>query len=636
MDKRLLIMIAAFIVAAVAVWWVMAAFMGDAPENVATNTPRALPAAEAADPPEPVGSRFAPQSTARPRAATESRPAPMRREAAAPVREDGTAVELRVVDALTGEPVETYAAEVVDNLQIDVPNLTRTEAQLVALYLAGEAGAIEPGRRARDGGAVRLAAPADLPLLVLVRAADYAPAAEVVPALAASETRAIEVRLDPGAAATVTVANAAGEPVPKASVLLDVTGTTIAEYLETLMGPNPMLPLGITGESGEFEVLLPSHVELNLIASHQNFRQETKTIQLASAQPAEIPFVLHSPGAITGVVTANGRPVTGAMVMARPRGNAMGDAGRPGWRGFGTEANDDENRFERSRGSDRATRGPRGRFSRGASDDPAEESRRQQRDGNPRERLAPRDSGDTGEAHQRQSATGPNLGWPADAADGPATEWRRQRRDRMADADDPAAAERRRQWIEQQRAAAQAPGGNESEAPWGRRFTDDESNDRRGRGGWRGSRVETDDNGIYRIDGLDDGEYEVSVMTLDETGGFAGGQRLTRYAAVAEDMETQLDFALPILSATLTGTVTVNGQPAAMSFVRGVVRNEDGQQPFVSRVDESGRYETAVPAGEAELQIFANAPGARAAATTRLTVTIPPRSTVRQDIALTR
>ena len=600
MDKRFAILFGAFVLGAVVLWWVVSQFTLEAPQQAPTSAPEQAPVAETA--PDPLTkSTHAPQSAVTPHAAPKARTAAVRRGPTPTATTDGTTLRLRVLDAATGEPVTRYEA-VVDDLPF-VSALTRPELQLFALFLGTSTEAdVGFSKVNHQDGATRLSAIPNQSLAVFVHADGYVPAGEVLTPLAESETREMQVRLDPGTLANVAVANVAGESLAGAYVMLNVTDTGLAKYVrdEEQTGPETLLPLGQTSETGNVALRLPANVPLQLTADHVNHRRETKLVQLAASDSEQVSIVLHAPGAITGVVTANGRPVGGAMVMARLRGGDRIEARRRGWRDGSDRADDDDGWRGRTERDDDKN-GRRGRTERDTDDERFEGWR------------------------GRGGASAPQDGFGPGIEDGPADGRRRQRRE-PSDLEAPEG----QQGNEQRRAEAGEAGENNGP----RRYDVDASS--RGRDGRRGNRAETNEDGVYRIEGLDDGEYEVSTMTFSEDAGFAGGQRLTRYAVVAQDMDTQLDFALPTESSAITGTITVNGEPAAMGFVRGVVRFEDGQQPFVIRVDESGRYEAAVPPGEAELQIFARPTGSRSAATTRLTVTIPPRSTVRQDVELAR
>lgn len=287
-NRRLILIVAAFVVAAALVWW------------LTRGTPTAV--APAVSPPadESVVDEPAADDAVSPRAIastgrSEARRATPRRAAAE--IEGGAALLIRVVNDATGAAVLDY------------------QAQWSAAEYAGNNPDAQRARLTRSDaeGTLRVPVPAGRAISLIVSAEDYTPLTMQVAALSEGETREVVVRLDGGVLVTVRVLDTAGVPLAGAEVayILDVPlAVASADTVFTFT------PLGQTDERGELSVRFSGDTELKLRAQHSDYLEAIKSFDPSNNRPPVVEFFLQRPGSVAGVVTAGGAPVSGARVVA--------------------------------------------------------------------------------------------------------------------------------------------------------------------------------------------------------------------------------------------------------------------------------------------------------------------------------
>ena len=107
----------------------------------------------------------------------------------------------------------------------------------------------------------------------------------------------------------------------------------------------------------------------------------------------------------------------------------------------------------------------------------------------------------------------------------------------------------------------------------------------------------TDAHGAYRLEGLEPGEYGISVGVRERiniNGRMVTSHRTIQYRTlVIEDRDVTLNFE-PLGDARITGVATYNGQPISDVDIRTRILTDDSEDfifPRSTKTDQEGRFE---------------------------------------------
>lgn len=119
----------------------------------------------------------------------------------------------------------------------------------------------------------------------------------------------------------------------------------------------------------------------------------------------------------------------------------------------------------------------------------------------------------------------------------------------------------------------------------------------------------TDAQGYYSVYGVPAGAIEVMAEFQVPGAVDAAPQRLQRQAVVADERMTAVDFDFTSMLSTLSGRITVSGEPPASAAVKGTIANPAGDAFFHADADAGGHYSAGgLRPGDAWVEVAAVSP----------------------------